>query len=110
MKNISSTSFVDFKKAFNRVWHAALWATVKKYNISFNLIRVIKHLYDKVTSAVLFNSSMGNWFRTTARGPGEEDKADGRKGERTTAGNGQAWTSPSPRGQWRTEKNGGNWL
>ena len=23
---------------------------------------------------------------------------------------GQAWSSPSPRGQWRTEKNGGNWL
>ena len=22
--------FVDFKKAFNRVWHAALWATMKK--------------------------------------------------------------------------------
>ena len=23
---------------------------------------------------------------------------------------GQAWSSSSPRGQWRTEKNGGNWL
>ena len=34
--------FVDFKKAFDRVWHAALWATVKKYNISANLISVIK--------------------------------------------------------------------
>ena len=22
--------FIDFKKAFNRVWHAALWATMKK--------------------------------------------------------------------------------
>ena len=22
--------FVDFKKAFDRVWHAALWATMKK--------------------------------------------------------------------------------
>ena len=32
--------------AFNRVWHAALWATVKKYNISTNLIRVIRNLYD----------------------------------------------------------------
>ena len=25
-------------KAFDRVWHAALWATMKKYNISANLI------------------------------------------------------------------------
>ena len=26
--------FIDFKKAFDRVWHAALWATTKKHNIS----------------------------------------------------------------------------
>ena len=38
---------------------------MKKYNISTNLIRVIKNLYDKATSAVLFNSSIGDWFRTT---------------------------------------------
>ena len=46
--------FIDFKKAFDRVWHAALWATMKKYNIS-----------TKATSAVLFNSNIGDWFRTT---------------------------------------------
>ena len=34
--------FIDFKKAFDRVWQAALWATTKKNNISTNLIRVIK--------------------------------------------------------------------
>ena len=58
--------FIDFKKAFDRVWHAALWATMRKYNISTNLIQLIKNLYDKATSAVLFYSSTGNWFRTTA--------------------------------------------
>ena len=57
--------FIDFKKAFDRVWHAALWATMKKYNISTNLIQVIKNLYNKATSAVLFNGSKGDWFRTT---------------------------------------------
>ena len=57
--------FIDFKKAFDRVWHAALWATMKKYNISTNHIQVIKNLYNKATSAVLFNSSIGDWFRTT---------------------------------------------
>ena len=31
--------FIDFKKAFDRVWHAALWATMRKYNISANLVR-----------------------------------------------------------------------
>ena len=35
--------FIDFKKALDRVWHAAFWATMKKYNISTNLIRVIRN-------------------------------------------------------------------
>ena len=57
--------FIDFKKAFDRVWHAALWATMKMYNISTNLIQVIKNLYNKATRAVLVNSSRGDWFRKT---------------------------------------------
>ena len=31
----------DFKEAFDRIWQAALWETMKNY-ISANLIRVIK--------------------------------------------------------------------
>ena len=57
--------FIDFKKAFDRVWYAALWATMKKYNIHTNPIQVIKNLYNNATSAVLFNSSIGDWFQTT---------------------------------------------
>ena len=57
--------FTDFRKAFDRVRHATLWATVKKYNMSANLFRVIKHLHVKATSAVLFNGSIGDWFWTT---------------------------------------------
>ena len=38
---------------------------MKKYNISANLIRVIKNPYDKATSAVLFNGSIGDGFQTT---------------------------------------------
>ena len=40
---------------------------MKKYIISTNLIHVIKNLYNKATSAVLFNDSIGDWFRTTVR-------------------------------------------
>ena len=39
---------------------------MKMYNISTNLIQVIKNLYNKATTAVLFNSSIRVWFRTTA--------------------------------------------
>ena len=57
--------FVDFKKAFDRVWHAALWSTMKLYNINANLNKVIESLYSKATSAVYYNGSVGEWFRTT---------------------------------------------
>ena len=57
-------TYIDFSTAFDRFWHAALWANMKKY-IGANLVQVIKHLYDKATSAVLFNGSIGDWFRTT---------------------------------------------
>ena len=48
------------------VWHAVLWAIMKKYNISTNLIGLIKNLFNKATFAVLFNSSVGDWFETIA--------------------------------------------
>ena len=39
-----------------------------------------------------------------AQWKGEEDKADKGRSGKTTSGNGQAWSSASPRGQWRTGK------
>ena len=55
--------YIDFKKAFDRVWHAALWATMRKYNINANLVRATKRLYDNTVSAVQMNGSTGEWFR-----------------------------------------------
>ena len=57
--------FVDFKKAFDRLRHAALWSTIKLYNINTNLINVIESLYSKATGAAYSNGSVGEWFRTT---------------------------------------------
>ena len=54
--------FVDFKKAFSRVWHAALWAIMRLYNINDNLIRTIDCLYNKATSAVYHDNNIGEWF------------------------------------------------
>ena len=51
--------FIDFKRAFDRVWHAALWATMWKYNICANLVRTIEQLYDKAAGAVQMNGSIG---------------------------------------------------
>ena len=49
--------FIDFKKTLNGVWHEALWATMRKYNINASIIRAIQILYDKAQSVVLFNGS-----------------------------------------------------
>ena len=57
--------FVDLKKAFGRVQHAALWATMRLYNINDNLIRTIECLYNKATSAVYHDNNIGEWFQTT---------------------------------------------
>ena len=43
----------------------AFWAIMKKYNIGATLIPVSINVHGKATSAVLFNSSIGNWLRTT---------------------------------------------
>ena len=42
---------------------------MEKYNISANFIQVIKNFYDKATSAILFNSSVGDW-------PGSEQQLE----------------------------------
>ena len=50
--------------------------------------------------------------KTILQGPVKGGRRQGRQRTRLewTSGNGQAWNSPSPRGQWRTDKNGENWL
>ena len=55
---------IYFKKAFDSVWYAALWATMGKYNISANLVHTTEQLYNKSKSAIQMNCSMGEWFRT----------------------------------------------
>lgn len=37
--------FIDFKKAFGRVLHAALWATMKKYDFGAKFIKLIEKRY-----------------------------------------------------------------
>ena len=51
--------------------------------------------------------------KTISQGTVKGGRRQGRQMKRqhqTTSENGQAWSSPSPRGQWRTGENRGNWL
>ena len=58
-------NFIDFKKAFDHVWHDGLWSSLQKYGIKSNIISMIKSLYCNSTSAVLINNIQGNTFKTT---------------------------------------------
>ena len=55
--------FIDFKKAFDRIWHAGHWE-IKKFNINARLIKVIQSSYEKVISAIYYE---GKATRTCVR-------------------------------------------
>ena len=44
--NMIFHNFIDFRKAFDRVWHEALWNTMGKYNIGKGITTLIQNLYD----------------------------------------------------------------
>ena len=59
-------NFIDFKKAFDRVWHKALWHTMKKFNIGKHLTELIKELYEKaITKVMTGNGQFSEWFKTS---------------------------------------------
>ena len=59
-------SFINFRKAFDRVWHAGLWQVLRSLNIEEGLSRAIQALHENSRCAVLLNSQVGRFFKTTA--------------------------------------------
>ena len=56
-------AFIDYKKAFDHIWHAALF--LDHYGIPTKFCNLIANLYNRVVSAVKCNGNIGEWFRTT---------------------------------------------
>ena len=40
-------NFVDFKKAFDRVWHEGLWKVMRNFNLDENIIAIIENIKKK---------------------------------------------------------------
>ena len=55
-------NFIDFKKAFDRVWHNGLWCVLRSFNIEEGLVQ--GH-YTRISSAILINNQLWEFFRTT---------------------------------------------
>ncbi len=62
--NIIFHNFIDFRKAFDRVWHEALWHTLGKYNIIKGITKLITNLYTEARSKVLVDDQYSEWFST----------------------------------------------
>ena len=58
-------NFIDFKKAFDHVWHQGLWQVLRDYNFDENLVQVIEALYADSSSAVLLQNRTGVFFNNT---------------------------------------------
>ena len=52
-------NFIDFKQAFDRIWHAGLWQILRSFNIDKGLVQAIQALYENSSSAVPLNSQLG---------------------------------------------------
>jgi len=64
-------NFIDFKKAFDRVWHEGLWSVLRGFNVEEELVQIIQALYEHSSSAVTLNSQISrlrlphqNWRQT----------------------------------------------
>lgn len=57
--------FVDFKKAFDSVWHEGLWATLESMGASAKLVKVLRGLYEKSTMAVRIGTELGDWIKAS---------------------------------------------
>ena len=57
-------NFIDFTKAFDRVWHDGLWHTLRQFNFDTTIIDIVESLYKNANSAVLSNNTIGEFFKT----------------------------------------------
>ena len=57
-------NFIDYKKAFDRVWHEGLWHVMSSFGIGSDIIQCIKSLYMSSKSSVLLNNNIGTKFNT----------------------------------------------
>ena len=58
-------NFIDFKKACDGVWHVVLWQVLRSFNMHEGLVQANQALYENSSSAVLLNSPLGEFFKTT---------------------------------------------
>ena len=57
------TCFVDFQKAFDSVWHEALFRKLENLGINGNFLQIIKNIYNNTECAVKINGRGTKYFK-----------------------------------------------
>ena len=58
-------SFLDFNRAFDRVWQEDLWQVRRSFKVEGGLVQAVLVLYENSSSEFLFTSQPGEFFKTT---------------------------------------------
>ena len=74
----------------------------------FNFVK--RQLTEVVWTCLPFIRSGLNYLARHSERGKKTRQTESKRSGKTTLRNGQAWSSLSPKGQWRIEKNGENWL
>ena len=62
------TCFVDFKKAFDTVWHNGLFHKLEQMNINGNFLLTLENMYKNTKCAVKLNNKLTQFFPCIERG------------------------------------------
>jgi len=55
-------AFIDMEKAYDKVWRADLWATLRRYGVRVKFLRSIKALYKESKTCVRVEGEMTEEF------------------------------------------------
>ena len=105
-KRERAIEFLDFIVLSTALGHRRMIHTLRFFLYQFKT-QVTKSFNRSDPNHLARHSESGKKTRQTEEEVGRQHRA---RSGKTTSGNGQAWSSPSPRGRWRTGKNGGNWM
>ena len=55
-------TFVDFEKAFDKVWRDGLWCKLLLNNINGKMYKVIYNMYQNIKSRIVYNNAVSDFF------------------------------------------------
>ena len=55
--------FIDFKKAYDSVWHEGMYAKLESLNINGKFLEIIKNMFEKSNCAVKIQNKITNFFQ-----------------------------------------------